>query len=326
MGRAGSVRGPTAVATALLMPHVPPLLLFLLPAGTAQRWARRWEAGGAPSLWWPPWFYGSPGRVAGAVCLGSAPATPQPHSLAPSLLPSATSPWPDPVPCVRSSSYPYPGYFRCPGFVGAWAGTRVGLGHRHQQQGPAEGATIAAGAGTPLQLRKSSTFNFAVKFPTAAVGFEKRVCVWRQRWASMVRPWQSFHPSSALNVGWLQGTNCARSPYPLHHILTPEHSLEEPMSWTLQLGWGRWPRLPTTSPCGPQWTSPARRSAATPRLQDWSLCQYWTPLKWFLGTSNYGHLNMNILQSRMFTSLGQHIVVLHCKINDPCTSLNFVWI
>lgn len=38
---------------------------------------------------------------------------------------------------------------------------------------------MAAGAGTPLQLCKSSTFNFAGKFPAAVAGFEKRerVCV-----------------------------------------------------------------------------------------------------------------------------------------------------
>lgn len=57
----------------------------------------------------PPRFYGSPGLIAGAGCAGSAPATPQPHPLAPSLLRGAAFPWSGPVPWRTSGSYPYPG-------------------------------------------------------------------------------------------------------------------------------------------------------------------------------------------------------------------------
>lgn len=257
----------------------------------------------------PPWFYGSPGLIAGAVCPGSAPATPQPHSLTPSLFLNFPFPWSDPKPCVTPGNYPYPGYFLHPD-------SECGLGHG---QGPAEGATMAAGAGTPLQLCKSSTLillgNFRQQWRVLRKG---RECVCRQWWVSTVRARWSFHPSSVLNVGRLQGINCARSLYPLHRVFTPRHSLEEPMSWPYNQAGGAGPGCPPHLHVVLPAMSPAGRSAVMLPFQDWSLCQYWTPLKWFLGTSNYGHLNMNILQSMTFASQGQHIALLHCKINDPC--------
>lgn len=113
--------------------------------------------------------------------------------------------------------------------------------------------------------------------------------------ARAVRPQKSFHTASALNMGQLQGINCAQSLYPYFH----------PRSQALDSTTGL--RPPATSPWGPPGTSLGRSSALIPRFQDGSLCQYWIPLKWFLGTCIYRHLSMNTLQSMIFASQGHSL-------------------
>lgn len=85
-------------------------------------------------------------------------------------------------------------------------------------------------ASAPLQLCKSSTFNFAGKFPAAVVGFEKRerMCVTAAASEYSQAP-VVFPPVLSVSVGQLGGINCAQSLYPLHRVFTARHSLEKPV-------------------------------------------------------------------------------------------------
>lgn len=85
-----------------------------------------------------------------------------------------------------------------------------------------------------------------------------------------------------------------------------------------QLGWGSWPGVCIMSPWGPPGILLDEKSATMPQFHDWSLCQSWTSLKCFLGTSNYGHSEMNISQHMTFAPQGQHTALQHGKINEPC--------
>lgn len=86
----------------------------------------------------------------------------------------------------------------------------------------------------------------------------------------------------------------------------------------LQLGQGSWPGTSIMSPWGAPGILLDGKPAAMPQFHHWSLCQYWASLKRFLGTSNYGHSEMNISQSMTFASQGQHAALQHSKTNEPC--------
>lgn len=133
---------------------------------------------------------------------------------------------------------------------------------------------------------------------------------------STVRPPQSFHTSSALSVGRLRGTSCARS-LPVPPCFRPRAPLLQSPCPDPAMGLGELAQASCYIAMGFWGTLPAGRSAVTPRFQDWSPCQYRTPLKWFLGTLNYGHLKTNILQSTTFASQRQSRALQHCKKKDP---------
>lgn len=62
-----------------------------------------------------------------------------------------------------------------------------------------------------------------------------------------------------------------------------------------------------------------------PQLHNCAMCQHWTSLKCFLGTSNYGDSKMNISQRWTFASHGHWAALQHGKINEPCVQQNFFW-